>query len=367
MTGEPADPLAGYEDWARFVLDRGIHRGPDARASELARVLAVPAPLPDPRVEFGEARDIDGVSVRRVSWSTGFGPTTGAWLLAPAERSSSPLPGVLGLHCHGGFKWLGAEQLVDLGDQDPPETAALKGAWYGGRSPASDLARRGFVVLVHDAFSWGSRKFPLTDRSAKLAGALAGIEARWELDGVQPTEAQRYNAAAGVHEDTLAKAAGVLGTSYAGMIAHDDLVALEVLAALPGVDPTRLGSFGFSGGGGRSVLLAALSGRLAASVVSCMMATFESLTPRYLDVHSWLLNSPGLARHSEWPRVVRPETPTLVQFGLRDELFPLQGMRDADAVLAAAPGYQGSFHDVGHEFGRTMQIEAWDFLSSRLG
>ena len=34
-----------------------------------------------------------------------------------------------------------------------------------------------------------------------------------------------YNAAAAIHEDTVAKAAGLLGTSFAGMVAHDDLAA----------------------------------------------------------------------------------------------------------------------------------------------
>ena len=57
----------------------------------------------------------------------------------------------------------------------------------------------------------------------------------------------------------MAKAAGVLGTSFAGMVAHDDLAALRVLAGLPGVDAGRLGTIGFSGGGGRSLMLAALS------------------------------------------------------------------------------------------------------------
>jgi dienelactone hydrolase len=76
------------------------------------------------------------------------------------------------------------------------------------------------------------------------------VEARksqWREDGVVPSDAEVYNAAAGFHEDTVAKAAGLLGTSLAGMVAHDDLAALEVLGSLPGVDPERLGCIGFSG------------------------------------------------------------------------------------------------------------------------
>jgi hypothetical protein len=61
------------------------------------------------------------------------------------------------------------------------------------------------------------------------------------------------------------------------------------------------GTFGFSGGGGRSLLLAALQHRITASVVSCMMATFGSLVPNELDTHSWLLHVPGLWSLMDWP------------------------------------------------------------------
>jgi hypothetical protein len=99
----------------------------------------------------------------------------------------------------------------------------------------------------------------------------------------------------------LAKAAGALGQTFAGAVLTDDLVALGVLAAEGRVDPSRLGTFGFSGGGGRSLLLAALDQRVAACVVSCMMATFASLVPTELDTHSWLLHVPGLWSLSDWP------------------------------------------------------------------
>jgi hypothetical protein len=123
-----------------------------------------------------------------------------------------------------------------------------------------------------------------------------------------PSDAELYNAAAAIHEDTIAKAARLLGTSLAGMVAHDDLAALEVLAGIPGVDAARLGCIGFSGGGGRSLLLAALSPRIRGYVVTCMMTTFESLLPGYLDAHSWLLQSPGLWKLGDWPALTARST-----------------------------------------------------------
>ena len=117
-------------------------------------------------------------------------------------------------------------------------------------------------------------------------------------------------------EDTLAKAAGTLGQTLAGAVLTDDLVALDILASQPGVDASRLSTFGFSGGGGRSLLLAALDHRVSAWVVACMMATFSSLVPSYLDTHSWLLHVPGLWSFSDWPDLTRlAQARFLVQYG----------------------------------------------------
>jgi len=38
---------------------------------------------------------------------------------------------------------------------------AYRKKYYGGRAWANALAEEGFIVLVHDTFLWGSRRFPL--------------------------------------------------------------------------------------------------------------------------------------------------------------------------------------------------------------
>ena len=169
----------------------------------------------------------------------------------------------------------------------------------------------------------------------------------------------------------MAKAAGALGQTFAGAVLTDDLVAFEVLAAADGVDPARLGAFGFSGGGGRSLLLAALDHRVAACVVSCMMATFASLVPTELDTHSWLLHAPGLWSFSDWPDLTAMgQAQFLVQYQTNDELFPRSGMEEAhDRLLGLHAGnlrYRGSFRAGGHVFDAAMQAEAWAFLAEAL-
>jgi dienelactone hydrolase len=313
---------------------------------------------------------LDEVLIRRLRWSVGYGPDTTGWLLRPTGVRRS-LPGIIGMHCHGGVRSVGAEQLVDLGADSSSRAAWLREAYYSGRAPANELARQGYAVLVHDAFSWGSRRFDLSSPTPRLAALVAAQAALWQEQGVCPTEDERFDHASALHEDTLAKAAGVLGQTFAGAVLYDDLVAFEVLATAEGTDPAQLGTFGFSGGGGRSLLLSALDHRMSACVVSCMIATFASLVPYELDTHSWLLHVPGLWSLLDWPDLTTMgQARFLVQYRTDDELFPRAGMEAAHDQLhrlhAGTLRYRGSFTPGGHTFDAIMQDEAWAFLAETL-
>lgn len=357
--------IPGYEDWPTYVRARPGHLTMSHPALDLAAALGVPKVqlAEDLVTEWEETHD--GVTTSQLSWQLGYGPRTSAWLIRPAEHDG-PLPGLLALHCHGGNKFGGADRLVELPAEHPSAVLA-RSDLYEGRAIATDLARRGFAVLAHDSFAWGSRRFDLAVPPWRTAGGLVARQAQWRADGVVPTDAELYNAAAAIHEDTIAKAAGLLGTSFAGMVAHDDLAALEVLAGIPGVDAGRLGCIGFSGGGGRSLVLAALSPRIRSYVVACMMTTFDSLLPGYLDAHSWLLQTPGLWKVGDWPEITARSAAEsfLVQYALADELFPEGGMRAADSKLRqlhAAGTYVGAFWPGRHIFTAAMQVQAADFL-----
>jgi dienelactone hydrolase len=350
------------------VRSAGPYVGVDAAGTALGRVLGLRAqPRERPTVVEEGSDTLDGVAIRRLRWSVGYGPDTTAWLLRPAGVSG-PLPGVLGLHCHGGVRSVGAEKLVDLGSASRPRAVEVRSTGYAGRASANDLARAGHVVLVHDTFSWGSRRFDLSRPTPRLAARVAAQEALWQQQGVRPSDDERFDFASGLHEDTLAKAAGALGQTFAGAVLTDDLVALRVLAAAEGVDPTRIGTFGHSGGGGRSLLLAALDHSISAAVVTCMMATFASLVPDELDTHSWLLHVPGLWPLTDWPDLTaQGRARFLVQYAEGDELFSPAGMAAAhDHLVRRHTGtlrYRGSFHPVGHTFDAAMQEEAWAFFA----
>ncbi|SEE87776.1 Acetyl xylan esterase (AXE1) [Arthrobacter alpinus] len=365
--------IPGYEDWPGYVRSSGPATVPP-RSQRLADTLGVPSPPAAIEAATQWEETHDGVTTTALSWQLGFGPATRAWLVRPAGTAER-LPGALALHCHAGNKYTGASRLIEFpagrsepGAADDPARHDL----YDGRASATELAREGFAVLAHDTFSWGSRRFNLDEPPWRTADALAARQAQWREADHVPGPAEAYNAAAAFHEDTVAKAAGLMGTSLAGMVAHDDLAALGVLASLPGVDPSRLGCFGFSGGGGRALVLAALSPTVRSYAVTAMMTTFESLLPAYLDAHSWLLQTPGLGRLGEWPEFTAFAAAEnfMVQYASQDPLFPPQGMRDANRLLDnlhSVGSYTGTFWPVGHEFSAGMQQEVFDFFRTSLG
>ncbi|NHW47533.1 acetylesterase [Paenarthrobacter sp. MSM-2-10-13] len=392
MAASPTRPsaLAGYEDWPAYAAKHRfaaeLTAGPP-EARQLADTLGVPAVIPDIEYTVLAESEHDGVITSHLQWQLGFGPATSAWFVRPA-RATGPQPGLLALHCHGGIKAYGAERLVRFEhnpeDNDGGISAAVASGFsslalppldvraklYGGRALATWLARHGFAVLAHDAFMWGSRRFELDPLPWRTANAVNGRKALWREAGVELSVAEHYDAAAASHEETVAKAATLIGTTVAGTVAHDDLAALGVLASLPGVDRDRLGCLGFSGGGGRAMVLGALSPLIRSYVVTCMMTTFESLLPSYLDAHSWLLHSPGLAGLGDWPDLAIRSTAekVLVQYALDDPLFPERGMRDAHQHLVEGmpARYTGSFWQEPHVFTRAMQDEAAAFLTSAL-
>ena len=71
-------------------------------------------------------------------------------------------------------------------------------------------------MLVHDTFSWGSRRFDLSQSDLRLAATLDAYAAWWREQELTPSQDEQFDLASGLHEDTLAKAAGALGQTLPG-------------------------------------------------------------------------------------------------------------------------------------------------------
>jgi len=338
------------------------------------RALAFdPWPATPRDVKLGRRWTRDGVDGEEISWSVGFGPRTKAWLLRPASRTGK-LPGVVALHDHGAFKFYGKEKVAD-GPDPMTEVIRRYRAGYGGRAFANELARRGFAVLVHDTFLWGSRKFPVEtlpdfDRLLGRLMARGSVFYKWT-----PRKIAEYNGAAIVNEHTLARYCLVMGISQPGIINFDDRVAVNVLASRRDVDAGNLGCVGFSGGGFRAVLLQATCPRIRVSVAGGCMCTYEEMFDHCVDNHAWLGFLPAWAQHGEWPDVAacRAPSPLMVVNCWADGGCTVPGIKAAHRRIAAhyksvgkPENYKGAFYTGQHRFDIPMQDAAFEWMERRL-
>src|SRR5262245_27116306 len=235
--------LADFGDWVVAAQGRGPlwSSGVPVSPATVREALGFAAADEQPAgVRVERTWSADGVDGEEVSWSVGYGPRTHAYVLKPAG-AVGPLPGVVALHSHDGFKFYGKEKIADGPSGCEPAVTGLRANAYGDRAFANALAREGFVVLAHDVFLWGSRRFA--------------------PHGSAPSEPSAYNAEAGGYEHVVEKYAAVLGTTLAGVVSYEDRVALAYLRSR--ADVSRTGCAGLSGGGCRSALLLATSDHIS--------------------------------------------------------------------------------------------------------
>ena len=314
----------------------------------------------------------DGVHGEALSWSVGYGPRTEAWLLKPVGAKGK-LPGVLALHDHGAYKYYGKEKIADGPDATPAVMTPYREEYYGKLAIANTLAKRGYVVLVHDTFAWGSRKFPYETMMCggnrlmeALAKHIVGDPGAANDDAIN-----RYNSVAIQYENLIEKYAHVLGTTFAGIVNFEDRIAANVLAS----QADGIACMGLSGGGMRSVLLNATLPAIKAAVVVGAMTTYPGLLDAHVVSHTWMLYPPTFAALGDWPDAVacRAPSPLMVQYCKKDQLYTLAAQRAAhrhiDSIYRGTKSprnYRGLFYDVPHQFNLAMQKDAFAFLDTHM-
>jgi cephalosporin-C deacetylase-like acetyl esterase len=172
-----------------------------------------------------------------------------------------------------------------------------------------NLARRGYVVLTYDPVGQGERsQFWDAKRSRS-----------------------RFDLACGEH-CVLGNPLYLLGTSLARYRIWDGMRGLDYLASLPGVDASRLGCVGNSGGGTLTSYIAALDERVRVPVIGCYITTLPrrmanriqedpSADPEQ-DVYGFV--SRGID-HAGLLALMVPR-PTLI-CAARQDFFPIEGTR----------------------------------------
>ncbi len=267
------------------------------------------------------------------------------YLVVP--KGPGPFPAVLLLHDHGARFDIGKEKVIEPFDDRPERLASARewvGRYYGGRFLGDELARRGYVCFASDALNWSDRGGAGYDGQQALAANL-------------------------LH----------LGTSWAGLIAHEDLRAAEFLATRPEVDARRVAAMGLSMGCFRTWQVAALSDRIAAGVAVGWMSTVQALMTagnnQTRGQSAYSMTHPGLSAWLDYPDVASLAAPKPMLFynGTRDPLFPVPGVEVAFARMRKVWDSQGAgdrlvtkFWDVPHLFDAAMQDAAFAWLDARL-
>jgi len=358
-----------------------------ARAS-FTELLRLPGGTRAADVQVHRRVTHDGLDIEELSWQLPYGPRTQAYFLKPAGARER-LPGFLALHDHGGNKYFGKRKIARVGPRLHPALEAHQREYYGGVGWANEIAKRGFAVLVHDAFLFESRKVLASDLPSHVVERLMsppesvreltpedlqGTEADTHLDvpAAEPAkQIDMYNAFAAQHESVVARSLFCAGLTWPGITVSEDRAALEYLASRPDVDAARLGCGGLSGGGLRTVLLAGLDDRIRAAVCAGFMTTWRDFLLNISYTHTWMIYVPGLPALMDFPEILalRAPLPSFVLATTEDPLYTVEETRRALKILeetyrkAGAPErLEVSLTPGPHKFDLPMQARAFAWV-----
>lgn len=335
--------------------------------------LAPPNIGTSPQVEVKRKYVYNGLEVEELSWQLPYGRATEAILLKP-QGAQGALPAVLGLHDHGGNKYFGRRKITKTDDRQHSLMIDHQAHYYEGMAWANEIAKRGYVVLTHDAFTFGSRRVWYQDAGGFEWGPLR-TEGKTDGDPEKEENINAYNDWASEHEHVMAKSLFCAGTTWPGVFLREDQRALDVLSARNDVDSKRIGCCGLSGGGLRTAYLGGLDARIKCAVCVGFMSTWRDFLLNKTYTHTWMTYIPVLPKYLDFPEIfgLRAPAPTMALNNKQDTLYTLPEMQRADEILKevfakadAADRYRGLFYEGGHKFDQAMQKDAFDWFDQWL-
>ncbi len=375
----PATSLIGpYGSWAANLPDRlpslsfrkaewnKPKRWKEKARSQIIHLLGAPDIGQNPEVTTHKKYTYDGLDIEELSWQLPYGNPTEAILLKPAG-ATDPLPGILALHDHGGNKYFAKRKITRTGDEQHPLMVKHQQQYYSGKAWANEIAKKGYVVLVPDNFTFGSRRVKYSEVSGFGWGPLK-TEGRSEVNPEKAEEISAYNDWAAAHEHIMAKSLFCGGTTWPGVFLREDQRALDVLCSRPEVDADKVGCGGLSGGGLRTAYLAGLDPRIQCAVCVGFMTTWNDFLLYKSYTHTWMTYVPLAPNYLNFPEIlgIRVPLPTLVLNNKADQLFTPAEMKEADRILqevfgkaGAGEQYQGNFYEGEHKFDHEMQLDAF--------
>jgi dienelactone hydrolase len=306
--------------------------------STIRRLLGDLPPLFVPKATLLGTEGKPGYVVERFSFDNGVGDTVFGCTLIPTGRTA-PGPAVLYHHWHAEQYKLGTRELLE---SVHPEL---------GFATGERLVRQGYVVQGIDAYGFGERRFqgPAGEKEmgARVEAALFKTFL-WE------------------------------GRTLWGMMVRDDMLALNLLASRPQVDPHRIAAMGVSMGSTRTWWLAALDDRVKVAVCVACLTRYQNLIAHgSVNAHGIYYYVPSLLKEGidaeSIVGLIAPR-PLLTLTGDQDEGSPADGVRIINAFqehLYRCHGRPEDFRgllypDVDHAYTSAMWQETLRWLETHL-
>ena len=373
--------IGPYGKWAASLIEKqlpslsfrrseysNVDKWRTAARQRLTERLAIPDIGGLPEVKVKRQYNYDGLHIEELTWQLPYGRPTEGILLKPLNAQGR-LPGILAFHDHGAQKYFGTKKITRTGDEQHPVMKDHQRDYYENAAWANEVAKRGYVVLVSDAFPFASRRVLLQDVPEHLRGGLTDGSAD------DPDNIKAYNSWASDHEHVMAKSLFSAGTTWPGVFFAEDRKALDILCARPDVDASRIGCGGLSGGGMRTVFMGGLDPRIKCAVCVGFMTTWKEFVLDKSFTHTWMTYVPILPNELDFPEILglRVPLPTLVLNDEQDGLYTLPEMKRADNILRevfkkakAEDKYACSYYPGPHKFDRKMQAEAFNWFDKWL-
>lgn len=364
---------------------------PQARTKVL-ELISMPSIEKKPDVRVEKSYQYDNLYIEELSWSLPYGPETKAVFLIPAQRKGS-LPGILALHDHGGAKYFGKRKIIRTSKEVHPFISLHQKEYYGGVGWANEVAKRGYGVLIHDVFPFGSRRILASDLPGYVVKRM--MTSPLEIEEVKPEDIEKsgsikkydvthdeplrtikdYNAFAEQYEFTVAMSLFSAGLTWPGVFLAEDKYALDYLCSRSDIDENRIGCCGLSGGGLRTNYLSGLDDRIKCSVTAGFMTTWRDFVLNQSYNNNWMSCIPILPKFMDFPDIIgmRVPLPTLVFATKQDPLYNILEVERAGKILRQiymkakrTDAFRFSFYEGFHKFDLPMQEEAWSWLDQWL-
>jgi len=373
--------IGPYGKWAASLIEKqlpslsfrrkeysNLEKWRTAARQRLVERLAIPDIGGLPEVKVKKQYNYDGLHIEELTWQLPYGRPTEGILLKP-QNAQGRLPGILAFHDHGAQKYFGTKKITRTGEEQHPVMKEHQEEYYENAAWANEAAKRGYVVLVSDAFPFASRRVLLKDVPEHLRAGLN------DANPDDPRNIKAYNDWAADHEHIMAKSLFSAGTTWPGVFFAEDRKALDILCARPDVDASRIGCGGLSGGGMRTVFMGGLDPRIKCAVCVGFMTTWKEFVLDKSFTHTWMTYVPVLPNELDFPEILglRVPLPTLVLNDEQDGLYTLPEMKRADNILRevfkkarAEDKYACSYYPGPHKFDRKMQNEAFNWFDKWL-